>query len=42
MKAISKLVIAVVAVGFVLGTYSCNKHTCPTYSQAEAKKEIRA
>lgn len=42
MKAISKFVIAVVAVGFIFGITSCNKHTCPTYSQAEAKKEIRA
>jgi hypothetical protein len=32
-----KIIIAVVAVGFVFGISSCEKHTCPTYSKVEAK-----
>ena len=33
-----KIVIAAVAVGFVFGISSCEKHTCPTYSKAETKQ----
>ena len=33
-----RIVIAVVAIGFVFGISSCEKHTCPTYSKAEAKQ----
>jgi len=33
-----KIVIAAVAVGFIFGISSCEKHTCPTYSKAETKQ----
>lgn len=31
--ALKKMIVAAVAIGFVLGISSCEKHTCPTYSQ---------
>lgn len=38
-----RLVIALVAFGFLAGVSSCEKHTCPTYSKAEVKQtETRA
>ena len=38
-----KIVIAAVAIGFVCGISSCEKHTCPTYSKTETKQaEARA
>jgi hypothetical protein len=33
--ALKKVIIAAVALGFVFGISSCEKHTCPTYSQNE-------
>jgi hypothetical protein len=32
-----KIIIAAVAIGFLFGISSCDKHTCPTYSKAEVK-----
>jgi hypothetical protein len=37
-STMKKIVIAAVAVGFVFGISSCEKHTCPTYSKAEVKQ----
>ncbi|MDB5281711.1 MAG: hypothetical protein JWO06_786 [Bacteroidota bacterium] len=38
-----RIIIATVAVGFILGISSCDKHTCPTYSKAEVKQtEVKA
>jgi hypothetical protein len=35
MKAtFQKFIIAIVAIGFIFGVSSCEKHTCPTYSQS--------
>ena len=33
-STMQKIIIAIVAVGFILGVSSCDKHTCPTYSKA--------
>ncbi len=33
--ALKKMIVAAVAISFVLGISSCEKHTCPTYSQTE-------
>lgn len=42
MKAMKKIIIATVAAGFLFMISSCEKHTCPTYSKAEVKSEVRA
>jgi hypothetical protein len=44
MKSTLKtIIIAAVALGFMFGMSSCDKHTCPTYSKTEAKQtEARA
>lgn len=42
MSTLKKSIVAIVAVAFVLAASSCNKHTCPTYSQAETTKEVKA
>ncbi|HWB62902.1 MAG TPA: hypothetical protein VG603_05270 [Chitinophagales bacterium] len=35
-----KIVIALVAAGFIFSISSCEKHTCPTYSQAGTIQHI--
>jgi hypothetical protein len=42
MNAIKKITMVAVAFGFLFAVSSCNKHTCPTYSKAEVKKEVKA
>jgi len=37
-NTIKKIIIASVAIGFLFGVSSCDKHTCPTYSKTEVKQ----
>jgi hypothetical protein len=37
-NTMKRFVLAIVAAGFLFGVSSCEKHTCPTYSKAEAKQ----
>ena len=38
--ALKKMIVAAVAIGFTVGISSCEKHTCPTYSQAETHPTV--